>query len=159
MTQTPKETLDHVLTVIKEQDGLGLSNTARLRLVYEPLKILLGAGMKHSFILKKLADNGLNMSVAGFRSSMQRIKAEQIDTPLKVNNQIVSVMRNDNKPEHENTVNDSEYSESDWRRVHVKGSMLLALAKQNNVKPSDLEGKSKVQVSEYLTGLNKRINT
>lgn len=47
------------------------------------------------------------------------------------------------------------YSEDDWRQVNVRGSMLLGLVKKYNLKPADLDGMSKTEVSEYLTGLHK----
>lgn len=49
----------------------------------------------------------------------------------------------------------NHYSEDDWRQVNVRGSMLLGLVKKYNLKPADLDGMSKTEVSEYLTGLHK----
>lgn len=151
--KTPKETLDQMLTVVKTQDGLGLSNTARVRLIYPQLQELLNAGMKHDFILNALKDSGLKMSMAGYKSAIQRIKAEQGGTPE--NKPLVEKSASEKT---ENGISDitSEYSDDDWKAVHVKGSMLLALVKKHGIKPADLEGKSKLQVSEYLSGLSKK---
>ncbi|ENE6639004.1 hypothetical protein ABNR98_004413 [Salmonella enterica] len=158
--KTPKETLDQMLTVVKEQNGLGLSNTARVRLIYSQLQELLNAGMKHDFILKALKDSGLKMTMAGYKSAIQRIKAEQGGVP---DNKPIPAIAND-KPINKQVENRApeitpEYSEDDWKAVHVKGSMLLDIAKKHGITPADLEGKSRMQVSEYLTGLNKKGTT
>jgi hypothetical protein len=52
------------------------SKTARLRDVFEPVEAALGAGVSRAQVLEELNRDGFDMTLASFKSALQRIRKE-----------------------------------------------------------------------------------
>lgn len=59
------------------QDNSARSNMARLREIFETVEATIDAGVTHDAILKTLNEKGFSMTLAGFRSALQRLRAEK----------------------------------------------------------------------------------
>lgn len=142
-----RQLLSTLRDTIQRQNGLQQSASARLREVYDLIVQLQKGGIKHGYIVEQLKDAGLEISIITFRSSLQRIKKSIQPHTTQTEKGLLN---------SDATVQYSQYSKLAWREVNVKADALIAIAEKYGVKPSDLEGLSKNEVSEYLTGLHKR---
>lgn len=142
-----RQLLSTLRDTIQRQNGLQQSASARLREVYDLIVQLQTGGIKHGYIVEQLNGAGLEISIITFRSSLQRIKKNIQSRTIQTEKDLVNTQASGA------TV---QYSKLEWREVNVKADALIAIAERYGVKPSDLEGLSKNEVSEYLTGLHKR---
>lgn len=59
------------------QDNSARSNMARLRDIFDTVEATIEKGVTHEAILKTLNEKGFTMTLAGFRSALQRLRAEK----------------------------------------------------------------------------------
>ena len=59
------------------QDDSARSNMARLRDIYETVEDTIAKGVTHERVLATLNEKGFSMTLAGFRSALQRLRAEK----------------------------------------------------------------------------------
>lgn len=62
------------------------SKAGRLRDVYPDVEAAISSGVSHEVIVEALKEGGLNMSIASFRSTLQRIRENQPRSSLKTEN-------------------------------------------------------------------------
>ncbi|KAF1003912.1 MAG: hypothetical protein GAK28_04375 [Luteibacter sp.] len=59
------------------EDATARSDTARLRDVMDEVEAALKAGVRREAVLAKLHENGFTMTLASFKSALQRIRKER----------------------------------------------------------------------------------
>lgn len=75
MTDSTEDVGDALRSLVK--DDSARSETARLRDIFSDVEAALNKGVRREAVLKLLHEKGFTMTMASFKSALQRIRAEK----------------------------------------------------------------------------------